>query len=157
MELRRVFIPLCKIDLIVNHHSYYVHWPLQCCSHASPCRKSDEIKQCNFPVQPRHRQAAPLEMVSTVRLSQAGKRAHLRCISIVPRPCANEERIRPSELQDHRVTHRVLGPCCLCPMVHASQPDFVEAAIYVLPVGPFSGQYVASCAQDRCGYFGESR
>lgn len=95
-------------------------------------------------------------MVSTVHLSQVEK-THLRRIPIVPRPCANGERVRPSELQDHRKSHQVLGPCCLCPMTDTSQPDFVEAAIYVLPVGPFSGQYVTSCARDQCGYFGESQ
>lgn len=58
----------------------------------------------------------------------------LRRIPIVPEPCANEECVCPFELQDHRVTHRVLGPC-LCAMTDASQPDFVEAAMYVLPVG----------------------
>lgn len=96
----------------------------------------------------------PSDMV--LQYNRDANRLCPHCIPIASRPCANKERVRPSELQEHRMTHRVLGPCCLCPM-HASQPDFVEAAIYVLPVGPFSGQYVASCAQDRCGYFGESQ
>jgi hypothetical protein len=90
--------------------------------------------QHSVPVQLRHRPAARLGMVSTVRLSQVEENTHLRRIPIVPEPCANEECVCPFELQDHRVTHRVLGPC-LCAMTDASQPDFVEAAMYVLPVG----------------------
>jgi hypothetical protein len=35
-------------------------------------------------------------------------------------------------------------------------PDFVEAAIYSVSKGPLVGQLVASCAQDKCGYFGKS-
>jgi hypothetical protein len=76
-------------------------------------------------------------------------------ISVVPRPVVDRARVRPSDLQDYRVSHRLLGPCCLCPMTDPNQPDFVEAAIYVVTAGPFSGQYVASCARDQCGYFGE--
>ena len=37
-----------------------------------------------------------------------------------------------------------------------SMPDFVEAAIYSISKGPLAGKYVASCAQDKCGYFGEA-
>ena len=64
-------------------------------------------------------------------------------------------RITPSDLCEHRVTHRMLGPCCLCPMVDVNQPDFVEAAMYMPATGPFAGQYISTCAQDKCGYFGE--
>jgi hypothetical protein len=36
-----------------------------------------------------------------------------------------------------------------------TQPDFIEAAIYMAPVGPFAGMYLASCAQDvPCEYLG---
>lgn len=49
----------------------------------------------------------------------------------------------------------MLGPCCLCPMKVDIQPDFVEAAMYMAPIGPFAGMYLASCAQDAsCGYLG---
>lgn len=40
-------------------------------------------------------------------------------------------------------------------MADIMQPDFVEAAIYVASVGTYAGQYIASCAQDKCGYIGE--
>jgi hypothetical protein len=49
----------------------------------------------------------------------------------------------------------MLGPCCLCPLAYGQEPDFVEAAIYMVPAGPLSGEYVAGCARDRCGYFGK--
>jgi hypothetical protein len=50
----------------------------------------------------------------------------------------------------------MLGPCCLCPLVDQNGPDFVEAAIYVVSTGALSGEYVASCALEKCGYFGRS-
>jgi hypothetical protein len=49
----------------------------------------------------------------------------------------------------------MLGPCCLCPMQDDNAPDFVEAAIYPATAGPFSGQYIIGCAQDKCGYLGK--
>jgi hypothetical protein len=73
----------------------------------------------------------------------------------IRRPSNNGERVSPSELQNHRVSHHMLGPCCLCPLVDQYKPDFVEAAIYVAGTGTFAGEYVASCAQDQCGYFGK--
>jgi hypothetical protein len=63
----------------------------------------------------------------------------------------------PKELRKHRETNYMLGPNCLCPMKDNSLPDFVEAAIYSISKGPLAGQYVASCSQDNCGYFGEWR
>jgi hypothetical protein len=40
-------------------------------------------------------------------------------------------------------------------MIEETDPDFLEAAIYPVPVGPLAGTYVASCARDRCGYMGK--
>jgi len=42
-------------------------------------------------------------------------------------------------------------------MMDENQPDFVEAAIYVLSVAgtPFTGEYVASCVRNQCQYFGK--
>ena len=34
-------------------------------------------------------------------------------------------------------------------------PDFMEAPIYMVSVGPMAGMYVASYAHDRCGYMGK--
>lgn len=64
-------------------------------------------------------------------------------------------RITPSDLREYRISHRMLGPCCLCPMIDINQPDFVEAAMYMPSTGPFAGQYIATCARDQCGYFGK--
>jgi hypothetical protein len=50
----------------------------------------------------------------------------------------------------------MLSPCCLCPLVNINGQDFVESVICVVTFGPFVGEYAAMCAQDRCGYFGES-
>jgi len=40
-------------------------------------------------------------------------------------------------------------------MADANLPNFVEAAIYMVPTGSLSGEYVSSCARGQCGYFGE--
>jgi hypothetical protein len=73
------------------------------------------------------------------------------------RPCSNHLRVRPSDLRDYRMSHQMRGPGCFCPMMDENQPDFVEAAIYVLSVAgtPFSGEYVASCVRNQCQYFGK--
>lgn len=66
-----------------------------------------------------------------------------------------EARIHPSELRTYRLSHRMLGPCCLCPLVDQNGPDFVESAMYVVSTGALSGEYVASCALRNCDYFGK--
>jgi hypothetical protein len=35
-------------------------------------------------------------------------------------------------------------------------PGFVESAVYVVTVGQFAGEYVASCAKGDCSYFGKA-
>jgi hypothetical protein len=40
-------------------------------------------------------------------------------------------------------------------MTDTTIPDFVEAAIYVAYDGNHTGQYVATCAKDLCGYIGK--
>jgi hypothetical protein len=70
------------------------------------------------------------------------------------RPSTMEARVPPSDLRNYRLSHCMLGPCCLCPLADQNGPDFVEAAIY--PSGALSGEYVASCASEKCGYFGKS-
>lgn len=72
----------------------------------------------------------------------------------ISRPSSVESRIEPWDLRQHRKTHQFLGPCCLCPKVDPNQPDFVEAAIFPVPRGVISGEYIATCARNRCGYFG---
>ncbi|KIM86990.1 hypothetical protein PILCRDRAFT_4230 [Piloderma croceum F 1598] len=69
------------------------------------------------------------------------------------RPTSAEGRIQPCAIQGHRVSHRMLGPCCLCPMMDTTKPDYIEAAIYKASTGEQAGRYVASCAKDACGYF----
>ena len=66
-----------------------------------------------------------------------------------------DRRIQPSDLREHRRTHRLLGPNCLCPVLEAAEPDFVESTIYVPTSGPWLGLYVATCARERCAYVGK--
>ncbi|KIM80245.1 hypothetical protein PILCRDRAFT_89795 [Piloderma croceum F 1598] len=64
-------------------------------------------------------------------------------------PSSTSAHIHPSELHNHHMSHRMLGPCCLCPPAYPNGPDFVEAAMYMVPKGSLSGQYVTSCAQGK--------
>jgi hypothetical protein len=66
-----------------------------------------------------------------------------------------DRRIQPSELREHRQTHHVLGPSCLCPLLEAGLPDCVESTIYLPTSGPWAGLYVATCARERCAYIGK--
>jgi hypothetical protein len=40
-------------------------------------------------------------------------------------------------------------------MMDVTKPNVVEAAIYIASQGEQVGQYVASCAKEECGYFGQ--
>jgi hypothetical protein len=64
------------------------------------------------------------------------------------------ERVPPSDLRLHRLSHEVLGPCCLCPL-DRNKEEFVESAISMVARGRYAGEYVATCAKDECNYFGE--
>ena len=64
------------------------------------------------------------------------------------------ERVTPSDLGSHRLSHAVLGPCCICPLRLNAIDDFTESAIFVIGKGTFAGEYVAACARNECGYFG---
>ena len=65
-------------------------------------------------------------------------------------------RKHPDMFRALRETTRMLGPCCLCPLLDKNGPDYVKAMMYMATVGPYTGQYVISCASDKCGYFGKS-
>jgi hypothetical protein len=65
------------------------------------------------------------------------------------------ERITPSDLAAHRLSHRFLGPCCICPAMIEAVATFTEAAFVMTILGRRSGQYVARCANGTCKYFGQ--
>jgi hypothetical protein len=71
------------------------------------------------------------------------------------RPSTIFARIHPTDFEEHRTSHQVVGPGCFCPKIDSNAPDFVESAMYIVDSGPFTGEYVAACAKDRCKYFGE--
>ena len=71
------------------------------------------------------------------------------------RPSTRDSRIKPSDLREHRQTHCILAPCCLCPLLEAGLPNFVESVIYLPTSGPWAGLYVAACARERCAYIGK--
>lgn len=72
------------------------------------------------------------------------------------RPASVTERLTTCAMDNHRITHRFLGPCCLCPLADDKAPDFVEAAIYMATDGPHSGKWIATCAKGECRYLGKS-
>jgi hypothetical protein len=60
----------------------------------------------------------------------------------ISRPSAsNGELVKPLHLNEYCRTHDVPAPCCLCPLA---------SKIHVSSVG----EYVAVCAQGKCGYYG---
>jgi hypothetical protein len=73
-----------------------------------------------------------------------------------PRP-VNEvgERVAPSDLLEYRKTHEFLGPSCLCASLRSDMSSYTEAAIFLEPIGPSAGQYVAACATGQCRYWGK--
>jgi hypothetical protein len=69
----------------------------------------------------------------------------------------NRCRVPPSDLPGYRDSHELDNPYCLCLLFVASAgatPN--EVAILIETAGPYSGEYVAKCAKNGCGYFGES-
>jgi hypothetical protein len=60
-------------------------------------------------------------------------------------------RVTPSDLAEYREAHSFRAPCCLCA---CSNPGnvYTETAIYISTDGPYSGEFVAGCASDSCGY-----
>jgi hypothetical protein len=66
------------------------------------------------------------------------------------------ERVTPSNLATHRLSHHFLGPCCICPAIFDDVTTFTEAAFVMMLSGRCTGQYVAQCARGQCKYFGES-
>jgi hypothetical protein len=65
--------------------------------------------------------------------------------------------VSPGALREYRGGYDFLGPCCLCPLLEplSKEPKFTEAAIYMPVFGRYAGEYIAGCAQSRCGYVGQ--
>jgi hypothetical protein len=69
----------------------------------------------------------------------------------------NRRRVPPSDLLDYRNSHELDNPYCLCLLFVTSggaTPN--EVAILIETAGAYSGEYVAKCARNECGYFSES-
>ena len=81
---------------------------------------------------------------------------NLKRLTCYSRPGGIPGRKHPDMFRALRETTRMLGPCCLCPLLDKNGPDYVEAAMYMAIVGPYTGQYVISCADDKCGYLGNN-
>lgn len=64
------------------------------------------------------------------------------------------ERVPAYALTSHRESHDFRYPCCLC--AHDGDSAFTEVAIIMAPPGPYHNCWVATCAEDACGYFGKA-
>ena len=71
------------------------------------------------------------------------------------RPSNTNAPVTPEELQAYRASHQMLGPCCFCPLLDLTLPDFVESAMYRAVAGKFSGKYIATCTRGNCKYISE--
>lgn len=65
-------------------------------------------------------------------------------------------RLDPAAFNQYRKSHQFRGPFCLCSLKFENQTTDVEAAVYMAKSGICLGEYVSSCAQNNCGYFGQS-
>jgi hypothetical protein len=77
----------------------------------------------------------------------------LTLFTFIHRPTDDEEfkRVPPNELPDYRNSHMLENPYCLCLLFGGSSK---EVAIFIEIAGAYSGEYVARCAKNECGYFG---
>lgn len=74
------------------------------------------------------------------------------------RPVADyppEERVRimPEDWYSFRATHDFRFPCCLC--ARHKQGSYTKTVVRVDTVGQYTGQYVTTCTENRCGYISE--
>jgi hypothetical protein len=61
------------------------------------------------------------------------------------------QRVASSDFNNYRTAREFAFPYCHCTQNGVA----IESAIYVTVEGEFWGEYVATCAADRCGYLGE--
>lgn len=65
------------------------------------------------------------------------------------------KRVTPEQLPKFCALHEFKAPGCLCAS-NAAGAEYSESDVYLAVDGDFWGEYVASCAADRCGYLGKS-
>ncbi|TEB28678.1 hypothetical protein FA13DRAFT_1711687 [Coprinellus micaceus] len=77
-----------------------------------------------------------------------------------PYDTEGERRVPPSELESFRRTHRLRAPSCLCALLEGTKYTEARFAIVETVNGDsdrnqcvLNGEYVATCAKKRCGYF----
>ena len=56
---------------------------------------------------------------------------------------------------DYRGLYDFRLPSCLCAIEFVASAQYTECAVYLPPNGEYTGEYVAGCAFDRCGYLGK--
>ncbi|KAF8221163.1 hypothetical protein L208DRAFT_1535147 [Tricholoma matsutake] len=73
-------------------------------------------------------------------------------------PIHARKHVAPGTLHEHCKHYQFLGPSCLCPLLQQVSEDlvFTEVAIYMPVFGRYAREYIAECANGRCGYIGQS-
>jgi len=85
-----------------------------------------------------------------VTLSQEICIEYLQLLCSLRRPVLRSgQRVTPTDLWGHRMTHQFKAPCCLCA---STEGYYTECFIYPAEDGPYAGEHVAGCASGRCGY-----
>jgi len=76
---------------------------------------------------------------------------HFSCLH---RPMHGTEHVTPDAWHIYHKNHQFLGPCCLCPLLQplSQEPHYAKTAIYLPLCGCYKGEWVAECAEGRCGY-----
>ena len=73
------------------------------------------------------------------------------------RPITNAgARVTPSDLMDHQAVYDFRAPSCLCASEFTAERQYTECAMYLAQSGVYSGEYVAGCTFDCCGYLGKT-
>jgi hypothetical protein len=72
-----------------------------------------------------------------------------------------DQRVKPPALNSLRLTHLFKGPSCYCAWLQGGRYTEAKIGLALRTGGPSGisdaclGQFVAICAEQRCGYFGE--
>jgi len=89
------------------------------------------------------------KLPATILVTVSSRRTINQTGHHLPKPVSTLRHARPPYLPPHAFAMLPM------PMMDATKPNVVEAAIYITSQGEQAGRYIASCAKEECGYFGQ--